>query len=300
MMQIEQKVPTADLNPVRNHLDAIKGGRLSRYIQPARAIHIVGWDPYTYERLMCQNVWLHSLPECSTFETAVQNLKKWDAWDAVPASVRAHLLRADPAHETVKLETFERMRFRVFGVLPEHLGRVQAVSKKAAELGYAPQVLYNSAKMKAEASQIGILMAHMAIQVEERDHPYVPPVALIGGTEMVVTVGQESGMGGRNQECALSAAVHIAGNERIVFGSVDTDGTDGPGKQFVEGYDHVPVFNGAIVDGTTVPRAEALGYDVFAELKRHNTSPVLHAVGDGLEASPSVSMNDITVALIRG
>ena len=80
--------------------------------------------------------------------------------------------------------------------------------------------------------------------------------------------------------------------------SIDTDGTDGPGKQFVTGYDDVPVLNGAIVDGTTVPRAEAMGVDVFGELRRHNTSPVLHALGDGLIASPSVSMNDISVALV--
>jgi glycerate-2-kinase len=105
-------------------------------------------------------------------------------------------------------------------------------------------------------------------------------------------------MGGRNQECALAAARHIAGSERIVMASTDTDGTDGPGKQFVGGYDDVPVLNGAIVDGTTVPRAEAMGYDVFRELRRHNTSPLLHALGDGLIASPSVSMNDLTVTLV--
>jgi glycerate-2-kinase len=115
---------------------------------------------------------------------------------------------------------------------------------------------------------------------------------------MVVTVGKEAGMGGRNQEYALSAAQHIAGSERIVMASIDTDGTDGPGRQFVRGYEDVPVLNGAIVDGTTAPRAEAMGYDVFAELRRHNTSPVLHALGDGLIASPSVSMNDISVALV--
>ena len=94
--------------------------------------------------------------------------------------------------------------------------------------------------------------------------------------------------------------MQIAGNERIVMGSVDTDGTDGPGKQFVDGYDDVPVLNGAIVDGTTVPRAEALGLDAFGELKRHNTSPVLFKLGDGVVASPSVSMNDISVVLIQG
>jgi glycerate-2-kinase len=283
---------------VRNHLSAIKGGRLSRYIQPARAIHIVGWDPHTYDHMLHEQVWLHSLPEGSTFARAVDNLHKWDAWGAVPASVRAHLTRADPALETVKAEEFERTRFRIFGVLPEHRGRVQTAAHKAAELGFTPHILYDSVFMRAEANQVGIVLAHLALRAAAVGQPFAPPAALIGGTEMVVTVGREAGMGGRNQEFALSAARHIAGNDRIVMASIDTDGTDGPGRQFVKGYDDVPVLNGAIVDGTTVPRAEAMGVDVFGELRQHNTSPVLHALGDGLIASPSVSMNDISVALV--
>ena len=139
----------------------------------------------------------------------------------------------------------------------------------------------------------------MAIHTADWGQPFLAPAALIGGTEMIVTVGQQKGMGGRNQEYALAAALQIAGYERIVMASVDTDGTDGPGKQFVDGYDDIPVLNGAIVDGTTVPRAEELGFDVFGELKRHNTSPVLYTAGDGLVASPSVSMNDLSVALVQ-
>jgi glycerate-2-kinase len=276
----------------------MKGGRLSRYIQPARAIHIIAWDPHTYEELMCQNVWLHSLPECTTFDDAVRMLRKWDAWDAVPDSVRAHLTRADPAQETVKPDEFEGTRFRILGVVPEHLDRVQAARRKAAGLGFEPHVLYNTTGMRAEASQVGTVVAHIAAQVEAFGEPFRPPVALIGGTEMVVTVGREKGMGGRNQEYVLAAAMHIAGSERIVMGSVDTDGTDGPGKQFVEGYEDVPVFNGGMVDGFTAQRAQELGIDLFDVLKRHDTSPALHRLGDGVLASHSISMNDLSVTLI--
>lgn len=298
IMQIDRGAPTGDLNPIRNHLDMMKGGRFSQYIQPARAIHIIGWQPQKYAQLMRHNVWLHSLPEGSTFADAVRNLKKWDAWDAVPASVRAHLLRADPAHETVKFETFEKTRFRIFGVMPDHLGSVPTAVRKAAELGFEPHILYNSVAMKAEASQVGIITASMALQAERTGEPFTPPVALIGRTEMIVTVGKETGMGGRNQEFALAAAVCIEGSECIVMGSVDTDGTDGPGKQFTDAYPDIPVLNGAIVDGTTVRRAREMGFDVFEELKRHNTSPVLYPLGDGVVATQNISMNDLTVTLI--
>ncbi|MDQ1300532.1 MAG: hypothetical protein QG637_450, partial [Chloroflexota bacterium] len=101
MMQIERGVPTGDLNPIRNHMDQMKGGRFARHIQPARAIHIVGIDPSSYQQVIYRNLWLHSLPDCTTFADAKAMLLKWDAWDAAPASVRAHIERAAPADETV-------------------------------------------------------------------------------------------------------------------------------------------------------------------------------------------------------
>jgi glycerate-2-kinase len=247
---------------------------------------------------MHRNVWLHSLPEQTTFAYAVRCLQKWDAWDDAPASVRRHLTRADPAHETVKAEAFEDMRFRIFGVMPEHLGRVPTAYAKAKELGFASHILYDSTKMMGEARYVAAVVSAIANQVEASGEPFAAPVALIGGTEMVVTVGQERGMGGRNQEYALSAAMHIAGSERIVMGSVDTDGTDGPGRQFADGCGDIPVLDGAIVDGTTAPRAQALGIDVFGELKRHNTSPLLHRLDDGVIATHNISMNDLSVTLV--
>ena len=88
MMQIERGVPTGDLNPIRNHIDQMKGGRFTRHIQPARAIHIVGIDPSSYEQVIHRNLWLHSLPDCTTFADAQAMLRKWDVYDLIPASVR--------------------------------------------------------------------------------------------------------------------------------------------------------------------------------------------------------------------
>ena len=95
LMQIELGAPTKELNPIRNHLDLLKGGRISRLIQPAKAIHILAVDPNRvsagyggYDHLMHHNLWLHTMPECSTFADAVALLKKWDAWVKVPERVR--------------------------------------------------------------------------------------------------------------------------------------------------------------------------------------------------------------------
>ena len=119
LMQIERGAPTADLNPVRNHLDQIKGGRLSIHIQPARAIHLIVFEPGTCDALLHRNVWLHNLPEASTFADAILSLKKWDAWDAAPEAIKQHLERADPQHETIKAEQFSGLSpFRIFGIMP--------------------------------------------------------------------------------------------------------------------------------------------------------------------------------------
>jgi len=295
IMQIERGAPTGDLNPVRNHLDMMKGGRISRYIQPARAIHILAWFPGTHEGLMRHNVWLHTLPECTTFADAIAMLRKWDAWDAVPASVRDYLTRADPGYETVRAEEFERSNYRIFGVMPAHLGMLPTARRVAADLGFVPHIL--STSMSAEASQVGAVVANIALHVEQAHEPFQPPCALISGGEMLVTVGDEKGIGGRNQEFALAAALRIAGSEKVVIGSVDSDGTDGPSTQFVTGCD-LPALDGGIVDGQTVQRARELGLDLREELRHHNTTAAFCRLGDGVVATPNISMNDLSVALI--
>jgi glycerate-2-kinase len=117
---------------------------------------------------------------------------------------------------------------------------------------------------------------------------------------MIVTVGKEKGTGGRNQEFAISAAQRIAESSSIVIGSVDSDGTDGPGKQFVKGYEDIPCLAGGIVDGKTMNEAKEAGVNVTEELKKHNTTMALWKLRSGIVATPNISLNDLTVTLITG
>lgn len=296
LMQIERGAPTGDLNPIRNHLDMMKGGRISRYIYPAQMVHILAIEPGNYDQLMHRNVWLHTLPESSTFEDAVRMLKKWDAWDVVPASVRDYLQRADPKQETVKADEFARMPGRIFGVMPTHLGMIPTAMKKAAELGFKPVLLTND--LRAEASQAGLVVATIAVSIEQNGAPFEPPCALFTHGELLVTVGKERGIGGRNQEYALAAALRIAGSENIVVGAVDSDGTDGPGTQFAEGCEGIPSLAGGVVDGETARRAQALGIDLRGELRQHNATMPLCRLDCGVVATHNISLNDLGVTLI--
>jgi len=299
--QIERGMPTRELNPIRNHLDRMKGGRLSRYFHPAKMFHIISIDPGTYDQRMTQNYWLHNLPDSTTFQEAVENLKRYDAWGAVPQAVRRHLEKADPAEETVKARDFENMSFRIFGLMPGYWqsGKIYPAMKKAEELGFRTAVLADKL-IEIEASQAGIYLASVANTMEGRGMPFEPPCALFSSGELVVTVGQEKGVGGRNQEFALSAALKIAGSGNIVIASVDTDGTDGPGFQFAGGSTGIPCLAGGIVDGWTVEEARRRGVDLIGALKRHDTTHALWRLDSGVVVSPNISVIDLTVALILG
>jgi glycerate-2-kinase len=277
----------------------MKGGRISRYIQPARAIHILSIEPGDYNQLMHNNLWLHTLPDCTTFELAINNLKREDAWDAVPASVRRHLLKADPRDETVKADEFEKWDFRIFGVMPGTMqtAKLGPAMEKARELGFKPYMLAHRI-MGVEAGQAGMYMACIARSIEESGQPFEPPCALFSSGEFIVTVGKETGVGGRHQEYALTAATRIAGSENIVIGSVDTDGTDGPGTQFAKGLEHIPCLAGGLTDGTTMGEAQRRGVNVEEELKRHNTTPALWKLDSGVVASPNIRVDDLTVMLV--
>ena len=299
LMQIERGVPTVDLNAIRNHLDILKGGKISRYIHPAKMVHIIAYEPLSYEHLMYHDPWLHTLPDSTTFQMAIDNLHKWDAWDAVPASVRRYLEEADLEQETIKAEEFEKMSSRIFGIMPQRGGAPPSALEKAEELGFKPLILAERL-MNVEASQAALVIATVAATIEQRGQPVEPPCALFSNGELLVTVGNETGIGGRHQEFVLSAARRIAGSENIVIGSVDTDGTDGPGTQFAEGFEDIPCLAGGITDGTTVEMAKQVGVNIVEELKRHNTTPALWKLNSGIVASPNIRVNDLTVALIMG
>ncbi len=302
-MQIEKGAKTIHLNAVRNHIDQLKGGRISRAFAAAQLIHLVIADANhhqieeprrDYDYIMRHNNWLHNLPDCTTFEDAVEALRKYDAWEGCPKSIRDFLLKADPACETVKYEEFQKSRFRMFGVMPEKFHFLLAARERARELGFHAVLL--SEAVDVEASQAGYMAGSIAACMEKNGEPVQSPAALISTGEMIVTADKCPGVGGRNQEYALAAAGKIEGSRRIIIASVDTDGTDGPGGLRIAG---APVcLGGAIVDGDTIKEMKRLGIDGKQALRTHNTSQALWQTGCGISIEQNISMNDLTVILL--
>ena len=296
LMQIKLGVPTGDLNFIRNNLDIMKGGRISRYMRPAKCIHLVACD-YNYDSIMNKNSWLHTLPDKTDFLGAIRILKKWRIWEEIPESIKKHFLKADPKDETVKPEEFMKYPFRVFILMPKKIGVVSMASKKAEELGFKAVLISNC--LEAEAREAGYVMASIALTIEKMGSPFSSPCVLLSRGDLLVTVGNERGIGGRNQEFVLSMASRIAGSKNIVVGSVDTDGTDGPGTQFCDN-ERLPTLAGGLIDGYTEQEINDKKIDIYMELAKHNTTPVLLELDSGILTTKNISLNDLTAILIQG
>ncbi len=303
MMQIEKGALTDDLNCVRTHLDRFKGGKITRCFRKATLVHLVTTDiakqntpilRLSYYELMKSNRFLATLADGTTFSDGIEALKKYDAWDRVPERVRRYFLKADPNEETMKLAEYEAMNARVFGLTPKNHTVYPAVRQKALELGYTPHMLCEY--LCGEAREAGHINSLVALNIERSGEPLKPPCVLITSGEVVVTVGEEKGVGGRNQEYCIAGALNIAGNEKIVIGAADTDGTDGPGGLSLSGAPEC--LSGAVVDGWTLFEAKEKGIDLWSSLKTHNTSAPLWQLGCGIHATPGISVLDLGVIAI--
>lgn len=254
-----------EINAVRKHVSAVKGGRLAQRLHPATIVNLTVSDVVgDWDALDC--ITGPTVPDSSTFQDARSVLRRYDLWERTPRSIRRHLAQASEAMETPK----ELAEVDIHTVmLATNRDACDAAKRKADRRGYASLIL--STMIEGESREVGVALAGIALEVAKTGVPIKPPCVLISGGETTVTVGEEHGQGGPNLEFVVSAALKIQGKSRITVAAVGTDGTDGPTDAA-----------GGIVDGDTLRRAGILGIDVVEELKRHNTLHVLDALGDAV------------------
>ncbi|MEM1540011.1 MAG: DUF4147 domain-containing protein [Candidatus Bathyarchaeia archaeon] len=272
-----------EINTVRNHISEIKGGKLAKYFHPAEIINLIVIDE------VAGRPWGPTVPDTSTFQDAIRVLKKYGLWRKIPTAVREHLKKGmnNPSLETLKAKDFEG--FNVHNViLADNNVMCEAAKKRAEELGYNSLIL--STKLEGESREVGIVLASIAKEVEKEGRPIRPPCFLIFGGETTVTLTGRTGTGGPSQELVLGASLKIAGSEKTVIASIDTDGTDGPTE-----------IAGGIVDGYTLKRANKMGLDIFKALKKHNSSEVLIKLGDAIITGPTgTNVMDLNLIAVTG
>lgn len=307
LMQIEYGMPTSDLCYIRNNVDQLKGGKLSRLMRPAKMVHLLGIPPKNtatyygisqYDALTKKNLWLHTLCDNTSPEEALEIIERWDTKKKCPASIVNYLKNPKDEYRTVKPDEYESWNCRVFGVMPDALSALPSAMQRAEELGYTPYIL--AKWLQTEASAAGTMIGQIALTANMGGSPFQPPCAIFSTGEVIVTCGDNPGVGGRNQELALASARVIAGNKRILTAAVDTDGTDGPGGEFhpdatAKG---ITVLTGGIVDGYTAEEAKAKGVDLFEALNTHATSKALWEIDSGIAATHNISICDLQCTIV--
>jgi glycerate 2-kinase len=273
-----------EINAVRKHISAIKGGQLARMAYPATVLALLLSDVIGDDLDVIASG--PTAPDSSTYAAARAVLDKYGVYVRLAASVRERLeggLRGE-VEETPKAGAAPLSRTRNVIVGSNQLA-VDAAAHKARELGYRPLVL--STFIEGETKDVARMHAAIAREILASGRPVKPPCCLISGGETTVTI-RGKGLGGRNQEFALAAALDIAGLKNVVVLSGGTDGTDGPTDAA-----------GAIADGATVAKAAKLGLDAKDFLARNDSYRFFDPLGGLLKTGPTnTNVMDVRLVLI--
>ena len=259
-----------EINAVRKHLSRVKGGRFAEAIKPAMIFSLVLSDVLG-DRLDT----IASGPAYPDFTTSQDALRIIERYDVkLPSRVLDALKKETPK----SLENVEAM---IVGSISK---ACEAAKLAAKQLGYNSMVLTTA--LNCEAREAGTFLSAIAREIVIRDRPVKRPCVIILGGETVVRV-KGSGLGGRNQELALSAACGIWGLDNVVIASVATDGTDGPTDAA-----------GGIVDGETVDRLKEKGIDVAEVLNYNDSYHALAAVESLLRTGPTgTNVGDLIILM---
>lgn len=271
-----------ELNVVRKHLSALKGGWLAERLYPSAVLSLVisdvvgdGLDSIASGPLY---------PDPSTFSDAAAVLKKYGLWDGVPESVGA-LLREGLEGRVPETPKPGSKQFRkVTNVI---VGSNADASAAAVRLlrsrGKRPTLLTTS--LEGEARSAGTFMGAVLLHAATRPRPS----SFVVGGETTVTV-RGGGRGGRNQEFALGAALKTDGNDGVAMVSLGTDGLDGSTEAA-----------GAVIDGRTIARARELRLSPEEALAQNDSHGFFEGLGDLVVTGPTgTNVNDVAVAVVVG
>jgi hydroxypyruvate reductase len=266
----------SEMNCVRKHLSAIKGGRLAAAASPARVVSLLISDvPGDEPGVIASGP---TVPDATSYKDALAVLRKYGI--AKPASVLAHLERG--RDETPDQGDSRLARASAILVATPQVS-LEAAATVARRAGITPIIL--SDRIEGEASEVAKVHAAIAFQVAAHGQPAAAPAVILSGGETTVTV-RGSGRGGRNAEFLLSIA--LEGAERIHAIACDTDGIDGMEDNA-----------GALIGPDTWRRAEAIGIDLKARLADNDAYGVFAALDSLVMTGPTLTnVNDFRAILV--
>ena len=272
-----------ELNAMRKHLSRIKGGQMARLAFPATVVNMMLSDVIRDAIDVIASG--PCAPDMSTYRACDRIIEKYRLSEKLPRSVVDHIRQgvSGTVPETPKPgdPVFDRVQNVV---IANNTLAVKGAEKKARELGYRTLVL--STSITGETREVAHVHGAIAREIHATAHPIKAPACILSGGETTVTI-RGSGLGGRNQEFALTAALDIHALDRTVVLSAGTDGTDGPTDAA-----------GAFADSTTVARAKHMGLDPHDYLNRNDSYHFFHRLGDLLITGPThTNVMDVRIIL---
>jgi len=268
----------SEMNTVRKHLSAIKGGRLAAAASPAKVVALMISDvPGDDPSIIASGP---TVVDPSTNADALGIIEKYSI--EIPKAVRERLRNAD---ETPKPGDY-RLAFVENIMIATPQASLDAAAEVARRAGVTPVILGDS--IEGESRDVALVHAGIARQCAMRGQPEAPPCVLISGGETTITL-KGKGKGGRNTEFLLALAIALNSMDGIYAVAGDTDGVDGSEDNA-----------GALIDPTTMARAAKAGINAKAMLADNDPWNFFNKIGDLLVTGPTLTnVNDFRAVLIE-
>jgi glycerate 2-kinase len=273
-----------EINAVRKHLSQTKGGNLARLAHPAEIVSLILSDVVGNPLDVIASG--PTVPDTTTFADAYDVIEKYGLLEELPSPIVERLRRgkAGLIPETPKEGAAAFTRTYNLIIASNEVAAEAALSK-AEELGFHTLLL--STFVEGEAREVAKVFAAVAREILHSGRPVPQPACVVAGGETTVTI-RGGGLGGRNQEMVLSAALEIAGLEDVMIIPLATDGTDGPTDAA-----------GAIADGSTLQRAQAASLSATQYLANNDSYHFFQKLGDLLITGPTkTNVNDLMFTFV--
>lgn len=273
-----------EVNAIRKHISEFKGGMLARKAYPATLVSLVLSDVVGDSLDVIASG--PTAPDSSTFKDAVNILRRYNLWGETPASVREVLLNGVKGLIPETPKPGDMVFRKVYNIVigSNRLACLAAVQELQRQ---GVNTLFLTSFIEGEARDVGLVLAALAREVSTSGNPIPKPAAIVAGGETTVTV-TGSGVGGRNQEIALSASTRIEGMDGVAIASISTDGIDG-----------LTNAAGAIADGGTVTRARELNLNALEYLRNNDSYTFFSKIGDLILTGPTgTNVNDLSIIVV--
>jgi len=272
-----------EINIVRKHISRIKGGGIVKHCKGIILSLIV--SDVVGDRVED----IASGPtsaDTSSFIDAYRILKNYGLWNKVPMSIRKYISKGLKGEAE---ETLKELPNRVYNVIiASNEIACKTIYEEALRRGYRAYILTTT--LEGEAKDTALAIGSIIQEIYRFNRPFNKPVILIAGGETTVTIHGEHGMGGPNQEFALSTSRKIAGLHGTAVLAIDTDGTDGPTDAA-----------GGLVDSYSLNKLLNAGIDVEEALHRHDAYNALKKINSLVITGPTMTnVNSLYIIGILG